>query len=52
MSLMTRAKAAADWCVYGSKWLLINLYGPATQDPSVDPVERLKREHGRRPRDK
>lgn len=47
MSLTNRMKAAVDRVQYGIKWLLLSAYGPADQDPSIDPIQKLKREHGR-----
>lgn len=49
LRMLWSLKRAADWVGYGTKWFLLNIYGPADQDPSVDPLQQLKREHGREP---
>ena len=36
-------RSAAYW----SQWTLLELFGPATQDRSIDPIEQLKRRYGR-----
>jgi hypothetical protein len=32
---------------YWTQWIALELWGPATQDASVDPIEELKRRYGR-----
>ena len=49
MRLRSRVRAMADSVEYWSKWTLLSLYGPATQDRESDPIEQLKREYGRPP---
>jgi hypothetical protein len=39
----------ADALAYWSRWLLLQLFGPATQDRESDPIEQLKRRYGRPP---
>ena len=36
-----------DSVAYWAQWIALQLWGPATQDSSVDPIEELKRRHGR-----
>jgi hypothetical protein len=38
---------ATDAAGYWSKWLALNVFGPAQQDEEHDPVARLKRTYGR-----
>lgn len=37
------------WISYGARYLALTLWGPASQDRSVDPLEELKRRYGRPP---
>ena len=47
-SLLTRG---LRWASYKVRLLLLGLFGPAQLDDEHDPILRLKREHGEKPRD-
>lgn len=49
MRISTRLRSVADSLEYWTKWALLTMYGPATQDRETDPIEQLKREYGRPP---
>ena len=47
MSVATRFHAAMRSAAYWSTWILLEAYGPAEQGEEDDPIQRLKRKHGR-----
>jgi hypothetical protein len=49
VSRTTRSARARDWLAFWSRWLALNLVGPARLDDEHDPVEQLKRRYHRPP---
>jgi hypothetical protein len=47
MTLRTALRRDVDAAAYWSQWVLLQMFGPATQDDQSDPIHQLKRKYGR-----
>jgi hypothetical protein len=44
---ISTGRGPLDALGFWSRWLLLEMFGPATQDRESDPIEQLKRRYGR-----